>query len=200
VTSSEVLLERVPAQGWWLVVDEDGDERVVAGPFADRVEAGWAGVVLTTAGAHPVFGMRGADGAVRLCPSPEEWAWLAHLGDQLDRLPTGWDDELAEDDPLVTLVVEVAAVLCEAGLPLQASGDAVRETGGVCLSPEPALDAVVVTWRQHDRVDLVDGPGAETHALVRQVMDRAVGDVLLMRGFAVDTLPGGSGSVVRWSA
>src|SRR5215218_10134585 len=35
-----------------------------------------------------------------------EWVWLALLGEQLDRLPEGWDAELSDEHPLATLVVE----------------------------------------------------------------------------------------------
>ena len=43
---------------------------------------------------------------------------VAELGGQLDRLPEDWDDLLTDDDALTTLVVEVAAALVEAGLPV----------------------------------------------------------------------------------
>jgi hypothetical protein len=201
LTGGEVLLERVPAQGWWLVVEEpEGDERVVAGPFADRVEAGWAGVLLDVAGAHPVFGMRGADGAVRLCPSPEEWAWLAHLGDQLDRLTEDWDPLLSDEDPLTTLVVEITASLSEAGLPLHDADGPGAEIGGACLIPQPQLGGIVVTWRQHDRMTIDQVHGTTPTAAVQHIMNRAVADVLAARGFLVDTFGGASGHVVRPAA
>ena len=75
-----------------------------------------------------------ADGSVALRPSPEERAWLAELGDQLDRLPADWDELLTDTDPLTTLLVEVAAALVESGLPLHDApqGD---PTGGAACCP-----------------------------------------------------------------
>src|ERR1700712_3676520 len=110
---------------------------MVAGPFPDRGEAAWAAGAHPEAGrARPVFGTRRADGGLSRRPSPQDWAWLpgltrqprpraprdwgglAELTEQLEQLPAGWDAGLAEDDPLVTLLVEVAAALLEAGLPV----------------------------------------------------------------------------------
>ena len=68
--------------------------------------------------ARPVYGIRRADGGLTRQPSPQDWAWLAHLGEQLERLPDEWDAVLSDEDPLTTLVVEVTAALSEAGLPL----------------------------------------------------------------------------------
>jgi hypothetical protein len=179
-------------QGWWLVVDaEDGAEEVVAGPFAERAEAGWAPAALEP-GAALVHGFRRADGVLARRPSPEDGAWLAHLGRQLDLLPPDWDTVLSdEDDALGTLVVEVTAALCEAGLSLDdASG-----TGGVCLLPEPGLGGAVVSWRQHDRVSLDQVHGADADALGQLVMNRTLAGVLAARGFAVD--PVGGAHLVR---
>ena len=61
-------------------------------------------------------GLRRADGGLTRKPSPQDWAWLAHLGEQLERLPDDWDEILSDDDPLTTLVVEITASLAEAGL------------------------------------------------------------------------------------
>jgi hypothetical protein len=201
VSSSEVLLGGVGCQGWWLVDDEvDGPGRILAGPFPDRAEAGWAAAV-DGHGAHedvrPVYGFRRADGGLDRRPSPQDRAWLAHLGEQLDRLPDDWDAGLSDDDPLATLVVEVTAALSEAGLPLLDAGGAGRAVGGVCLIPEPALDGIVVSWRQHDRMSVDQVNGAEADAAVTRVMNRALADVLTVRGFVVDAFGGASGHVVR---
>lgn len=99
-----------------------------------------------------------------------------------------------DDDPLVTLVLEIAVALAEAGLPLH---DPASPTGGVCLSPEPVLDAVVVAWRAHDRSSLDQLLGDDTDATVRQIMAGAVSDLLLLRGFAVDGLGSTGSCVVR---
>jgi hypothetical protein len=191
----------VACQGWWLVDDEvDGPGRIVAGPFPDRAEAGWAAAT-DEHGAledvRPVYGFRRADGGLTRRPSPQDRTWLAHLGEQLDRLPDDWDAGLSEDDPFATLVVEVTAALAEAGLPVRDPSGADREVGGVCLTPEPVLGGIVVSWRQHDRISVDQVHGAEADAVVQQVMNRALADVLVVRGFVVDAFGGASGHVVR---
>jgi hypothetical protein len=200
VSSSEVLLGGKVGQGWWLVVgDDDGQSRIVAGPFPDRAEARWIAAV-GPEGARPVYGIRRADGGLTRKPSPQDWAWLAHLGEQLERLPDDWATVLSDDDQLTTLVVEVTAALSEAGLPLHDFAGPADEVGGACLIPEPELGGILVTWRQHDRmsVDRVHGPSPD--ALVQKVMNRAVADVLAARGFLVDAFGGASGHVVRSAA
>ena len=201
LSSSGVVVGSVVGEGWWSVVDEpDGSVRVLAGPFVHRVDADLdvgAGERAGQEMVRPVYGVRRADGGLKRRPSPEDWAWLAHLGGQLDRLPDDWDLELTEDDPLVTLIVEVAAALAEAGLPLHESTGAESALGGACLTPEPAIGGIVVTWRQHDRMSVHQVHGAGADAAVQQVMNRALADVLALRGFAVDAVAGGSGSVVR---
>ncbi|WP_324274604.1 hypothetical protein [Blastococcus brunescens] len=131
---------------------------------------------------------------------PQDWAWLAHLGEQLDRLPEDWDAGFPDDDPLATFVVEVTATLAEAGLQLHDSTGAGREVGGVCLSPEPGLGGIVVTWRQHDRMSVEQVHGSGADAPVQQVMNLALAEILRRRGFAVTDFAGGSGHVVRPAA
>lgn len=202
LSSGQVVLDGPVSQGWWLVVDEgSGPGRIVAGPFPDRADAAWAvGALEHGDDVRPVHGTRRADGALSRRPSPQDWAWLEHLGEQLDRLPDDWDTGLAEDDALATLVVEVAAVLSEAGLQLHDSIGSAGEVGGACLTPEPGLGGIVVTWRQHDRMSVDQLHGVEADALVQQVMNRAVADVLRLRGFAVEAFGGASGHVVRLAA
>jgi hypothetical protein len=201
LSSGAVVVGGVACQGWWLVVDEEGGPgRIVAGPFPDRAEAGWAAAANEHGGpegVRPVYGFRRADGVLNLRPSPQDWAWLAHLGEQLDRLPEDWDATLSDDDPLTTLVVEVTAALSEAGLPLHDATGEGREAGGVCLTPEPGLAGILVTWRQHDRMSVDQVHGAPADAMVQVVMNRAVADVLRLRGFPVDVFGGASGHVVR---
>jgi hypothetical protein len=197
---SEVVLGGVVRQGWWLVVEEeDGPGFVLAGPFGDRDEAVWALDDLedAPAGTHPVYGVRRADGLLRRRSSPQDRGWWSFLGEQVDRLPEGWDADMDDEHPLPGLVVEVVAVLAEAGLFLHDSSEADGELGGVCLTPEVALDGVVVSWRQHDRMSLDRLHGAAADALVQQVMNRALADVLAARGFAVEPFGGASGHVVR---
>jgi hypothetical protein len=195
---AEVVLGGVVRHGWWLVVDEeDGPGFVLAGPFGDRDEAVWA--IGDLEGGHrgvvPIYGVRRADGLLRRRSSPQDRAWWAYLGEQLDRLPEGWDDDLSDEHPLPALVAEVVTVLAEAGLFLYDPDGADSELGGVCLTPEAALDGVVVSWRQHARISVEQVHGATADALVQQVMNRALADVLALRGFAVDPL--GGASVVR---
>jgi hypothetical protein len=204
VSSGEVVLDAPVCQGWWLFVDEaNGPGRIVAGPFPQRADARWAEASLDqddVDGVRPVYGVRRADGVLNRKPSPQDWAWLAHLGEQLDRLPEDWDTVLSDEDALTTLVVEVTASLSEAGLPLHDSDGPGSEIGGACLIPEPALGGIVVTWRQHDRMSVDQTHGARPTALVQQVMNRAVADVLAARGFLVDSFGGASGHVVRSAA
>jgi hypothetical protein len=172
---------------WWLV-DESGDQPggvVLAGPFADRVEADWAAV----SGGFPawtqvVHGARRADGALVRRQSPLERAWLAELGSQLDRLADDWDELLSDADALTTLLVEVSAALVEAGLTLHdAAGES--PTGGVCLTPDPARRGILVTWRQHDRMSLERVRGEAVEAVVERTMNAAIADVLTAMGFPV---------------
>jgi hypothetical protein len=139
-----------------------------------------------------VHGARRADGAVAPRPSPEERAWLAELGEQLDRLPAEWDELLTDTDPLTTLVVEVAAALVEAGLPLHGAGED-HPAGGVCLLPEPAAGGVVVSWRAHDRMSLHEVRGTAATTTVQQSMSAAIADVLWNLGFVVEPF-GATGS------
>lgn len=177
--------------GWWLV---DDSAEVLAGPFADRIDADWAAL----AGGLPavsVHGARRADGSVALRPSPEQRAWLADLGEQLDRLPEEWDDLLSDEDPLTTLVVEVTAALVEAGLPLH---DAPQRdpAGGVVLLPEHGSGGVVVSWRAHDRMSLHQVRGAAANVTVQQSMNAAVADVLWNLGFVVEPFDATGSSLV----
>jgi hypothetical protein len=204
VSSGEVVLDAPVCQGWWLFVDEEnGPGQIVAGPFPDRSEARWAADSYEgelPVGVRSVYGVRRADGVLNKRPSPQDWAWLAHLGDQLERLSDDWEVLLTDEDPLTTLVVEITASLSEAGLPLHDADGAGAEIGGACLIPHPQLDGIVVTWRQHDRMSIDQVHGPAPTAAVQHVMNRAVADVLIARGFAVDTFGGASGHVVRSAA
>ncbi len=191
--SVEVAVRPAPAapagaSGWWLV---DESAEVLAGPFTDRVDADWAALSEGLA-AVSVFGVRRADGGVAPRPSPEERAWLAELGDHLDRLPEAWDTLLDDTDPLTTLVVEVAAALVEAGLPLHDPAQG-STAGGVSLLPEVTAGGVVVGWRAHDRMSLRHVRGAAVEATVRQSMNAAIADLLANLGFVVETV-GASGT------
>jgi hypothetical protein len=174
--------------GWWLV---DDSAQVLAGPFADRIDADWAALA-DGLPAVSVFGARRADGGVAPRPSPEERAWLGELGNQLDRLPRDWDELLSDTDPLTTLVVEIAAALVEAGLPLHDPAED-HPAGGVCLMPELAHGGVVVSWRAHDRMSLHHLRGAAADATVQQSMNAAIADVLGNLAFVVEPF-GGTGS------
>ncbi|MGY1740824.1 MULTISPECIES: hypothetical protein [unclassified Blastococcus] len=173
---------------WW-VVDADPEEtgeHAVAGPFDDRLEADWAllahGLADTT---RVVFGSQRADGTVVRRQLPAERAWLRDLGEQLDRLADDWDELVSDDDALTTLVVEVAAALVEAGLPLHdCAGHGAA--GGVCLSPGPAHAGVLVTWHQHDRMSVQQVRGAAMEAAVQRTMSTAVADLLRTLGFEVE--------------
>ncbi|MGY1719879.1 hypothetical protein ACI8AG_12630 [Blastococcus sp. SYSU DS0552] len=171
------------ANGWWLV---DGSAQAVAGPFADRIDADWAALAGELA-AVTVFGVPRAHGTIAPRPSPADRVWLTELGDQLDRLPEDWDALLTDTDPLTTLVVEVAAALVEAGLPLHdAAGSGT--SGGVCLVPETASCGVLVSWRTHDRMGVQHSRGEAAHVVVQEVMAAALADTLAELGFVVQTV------------
>jgi hypothetical protein len=201
LSGGEAVLDGVVCHGWWLIVDEEGPARIVAGPFPDRGAARWA-ASRNDAGVpiRPVYGIRRPDGSLNRRPSPQDWAWLAHLGEQLERLPDDWENQLAEHDRLVTLMVEIGAALAETGLPLHIASGPGSEVGGASLAPEPQLDGVVVTWRQHDRMSIDQVHGAAADAMVQQVMNRTLGHVLTLRGFVVEPFGGASGHVVRSAA
>lgn len=167
--------------GWWLV-DESA---VLAGPFADRIEADWAALSGELSDSvRAVHGVHGADGVVVQRQSPQERAWLAELGRQLDRLAEDWDGLLADSDALTTLLVEVSAALLEAGLPLHDSaGD--DAAGGVSLVPDPGGRGILVTWRQHDRMSVDRVHGAALESAVQRTMNAAIADVLSQMGFPV---------------
>jgi hypothetical protein len=185
-----VAVRPVPATGaaprWWLVGES---AQVLAGPFDDRLDADWAALA-DGLPAVSVFGARRADGSVAPRPCPEERAWLRELGEQLARLPEEWETLLTDTDPLTTLVVEVAAALVEAGLPLHdGAGD--HPAGGVSLLPEPGC-GVLVSWRPHDRLSLRDLGGATAGAAVQQLMSATVADVLTRLGFVVEPCDAGA--------
>jgi hypothetical protein len=175
---------------WWLVGES---AQVLAGPFADRIDADWAALAEGIP-AVAVFGSRRTDGEVAPKPTPQERAWLGELGSQLDRLPDDWDVLLSDTDPLTTLLVEVAAALVEAGLPLHdATGG---PAGGVTLVPELATRGVLVGWRAHDRMSLEHVRGAAADAAVQEAMNAAVAEVLGELGFVVEPYGATGGSLV----
>jgi hypothetical protein len=193
-------------EGWWLVVDdEDAPDRreLVAGPFPDRAEASWALLPYADAGRddmRAVYGASTGNGVLLRRPSPEEWTWLAHLGDQLERLGDDWNGLLTDTEPLATLAVEITAALCEAGLPLHDCG-ARTPTGvaaaGVCLTPDPSQDGVIVGWRQHDRMSVEQVHGPALDAAVQGTMNAALAEVLAAFGFVVTPFGGATGHLVR---
>ena len=201
--SSEVRLDGDARLGWWLVSEDgSGPGLPVEGPFPDRAGAAWAAAGHEPdpgCSLRPVYGLRRPDGGLHRRPSPQELAWLAHLGDQLDRLPGDWDAGLDVEDPLATLVVEIAAALTEAGLLLWDASGAGSALGGACLSAEPGLDGVVVGWRQHDRMSVEQVHGLVADISIQAVMNRALADVLWLRGLEVTPLGGDAGGhVVRY--
>jgi hypothetical protein len=182
------LGEPASEPAWWLV-DEPGEqagEFVVAGPFADQIDADWAALSGgLSASVRAVHGVQRADGTLLRRPLSREKAWLNELGAQLDRLPEDWDDLLTDDDALTTLVVEVAAALVEAGLPLH---DCAGESpaGGVCLIPGPHYGGVVVSWHEHDRMSAQQVRGAAVEQVVRRTMNATIADLLDRMGFEIE--------------
>jgi hypothetical protein len=185
--------DRSVPSAWWLV-DESGDlpaGQVVAGPFADSMEADWAAVAAgLSSSTRPVYGVQQNDGSVVRRQSPQDRAWLAELGEQLARLPEEWDDLLSDTDPLTTLVVEVGAALVEAGLPLHDCAvrgpDDAAPAGGVCLTPDLGAEGILVSWRQHDRMSVHQVRGAAADAAVQGTMNAAIAHILAQLGFEVE--------------
>jgi hypothetical protein len=182
------LLEPGAEPAWWLVDDWGGEPggRVAAGPFPDRIEADWAAMSGDYGTAErAVYGVPRGDGGVVRRQLPEERAWLGELGNQLDRLGEEWDELLTDDEAIGTLVVEVAAALVEAGLPVH---DCVGggPAGGACLTPESGSGGVLVSWHQHDRVSRDQVRGAESAAAVQQTMNAAIIACLDALGFDVE--------------
>jgi hypothetical protein len=206
VYGTELSVGAALAPGWFLVrAPEQGGDRplVVAGPFPDRAEADWSALgqgLDLAVGVRAMYGTSRADGTLARGTSPQELAWLAHLGEQLDRLGDDWDDVLSDTDPLTTLVVELTAALVEAGLVVHdcaGRGEGAPEAGGVCLTPAPDRTGVVVTWRQHDRMSVEQVRGAATGTAVQEAMNGAVAEVLAVLGYPVEPFGGGAGLLVR---
>jgi hypothetical protein len=175
-------VEVADGSGWWLVVD--GGAHAVAGPFRDRVDAEWAALGGGLE-ASAMYGVLREDGGLVRRPSPEERAWLTELAAQLERLPEDWDALLSDTDPLTTLVVEVAAALVDAGLSLHDSAQQ-SPSGGVSLVPVPEHGGVLVSWRPHDRMSVLQVRGAEADGLVQLAMNDALAEVLEQIGFVVE--------------
>lgn len=200
---NDVVVGGGAGRGWWLVDDEGGPCRIVAGPFPDRIQADWAADPFEHDGGprpQAVFGLRRADGGLDCGPSPEDDAWWSHLAEQLERLPLGWDGALPEDDPLITLAVDVMAALTEIGLPVLDCNALEEGAGGACVTPEPRLDGIIVSWRQQHRMSVEQVHGAEATAAVGRVMNGALASALALRGFVVEPFDGVGGNVVRLRA
>jgi hypothetical protein len=63
--------------------------------------------------------------------------------------------------------------------------------------PEPAVEGIVVAWRQHERMSVEQVHGAVADAGVQQVMNQALAQVLVARGFEVTAFGGATGHLVR---
>jgi hypothetical protein len=189
-----------PVTGWWLV---DTDSRVVAGPFPSRVDAALAAFSSAPRDELdelvPAHGVRRDDATLAPRFSSDDRAWLAHLSEQLDRLADDWDCLIDDADPLTGLVCEIAAAVAEAGLPLHdcAGRTPSRQLGGVCLTPAPGEQGVLVTWTQHDRMALGRVRGHAADLAAQEVMNHAVAGVLTAFGFLVEPFGEASGHVVR---
>ena len=193
-------VESVADLGWWLV---DANALVVAGPFGTQVDAALSEVSsgTPTDAVVSAYGVRRDDGTLARRFSPDDRAFLAHLSAQLDRLADDWDLLISDADPLTGLVCEIAAALAEAGLPLHdCSGrTAGKALGGVCLTPNPAQQAVIVSWAQHDRISLGRARGKLAEGVVQDVMTATVGEVLGAFGFLVEKL-GDAAAYLVWAA
>lgn len=177
---------------WWLVDDAD---RVLSGPYADQGEAVWAtgplglggdiGGGIGGIGGTPAFGVRRGSGRLARRPSPEDHAWLADLSGELERVGEEWDPLVDDASSLVGLLCQLGASLVEVGLPLHDCGGrtATRSRGGVCLTPSPLQDGVVVAWSQHARTTRQAPRSPETERWLQETMNRTVTSLLIGLGF-----------------
>lgn len=172
--------------GWWLVAATAGEpeERVVAGPFPDRMEAEWAAMSDGLA-AVPVHGAHSPGRGLVRKPCPQDRAWLEELGTHLDRLTDDWDELVSDSDPLTTLVVELTAVLVESGVSLR-DGTGQSPAGGVCLTPVPSAGGILLSWQPHDRMSMHRVRGAAVDTAVQSTLNAAVADLLAQLGFTVE--------------
>ena len=120
-----------PAGGW-----STRRRSVVAGPFDDRIDADWAALAdgLPAVSVHGVRRADGGGGAAALAGG----AGVARRA----RRPAGpaaprLGRRPVDTDPLTTLVVEVAAALLEAGLPLHDAAQGRRPAGSACCPSSP---------------------------------------------------------------
>ena len=183
---------------WWLV---DGADLVVAGPYPDQGEAVWATGPLSpggTTGGTPAYGVRRASGRLSRRPSPEDRAWLADLSGELERVGEEWDLLVDDASPLVGLLCQLGASLVEVGLPLHdCSGrTATRARGGVCLTPSPLHDGVVVAWTQHLRTTREAPRSPETERWLQETMNRTLAGLLTGLGFTTASLGEASAALV----
>jgi hypothetical protein len=170
--------------GWWLVAADGAEERVLAGPFPDRMEAEWA-AVSGELDAVPVHGVRSPSRGLVRKPCPQDRAWLEELGTHLDHLSEDWDELVSDSDPLTTLVVELTAVLVESGVSLR-DGTGQSPAGGVCLTPAPSVGGILLSWQPHDRMSMHRVRGAAVDTAVQGTLNAAVADLLAQLGFSVE--------------
>jgi len=200
MSGSEVLVDGETTTGWWLVAENPDalrPARVVAGPFLTQTDARWAAPLSN--GSDPV-GLRTVYGTRRNSTltgqtSPTDQQWLDHLNTQLKRLATGWDTDLDDTDLLLTLIVEVAAALTDAGLPLHDCAGA-TPLGGVCLTPVPELDGIVIAWSQHERMSIDQASGAHASAAVQALMSDTIAALLTALGFPVEPFGNGGTALI----
>lgn len=94
------------------------------------------------------------------------------------------------------MLAELARSLVEAGLTLH-DCTARKPTGGVCLTPSSTLPGgIIVTWEPGNALARDDSRRLAYRA-VRDIMNLALGDILLDLGYDVrETGPGGANVVV----
>ncbi len=188
---------------WWVV---DPADRILDAPCADRVAADQRrdeqiGKLADAAGAtdgdpdaaRSAYGVRRSDGTFDERQSPEEKAWLAHLVDQLSRIP------LTPGSPHHDLAVEIGTALVESGFELHHCA-AHDPGGGVCLTPTSATAGeragVLVAWTQHDRQSKDHVRGYHTYAEVQDTMNYALAGALTALGFTVHQFGQASAHIV----
>lgn len=114
---------------------------------------------------------------------------------ELTRLSDGHGDRFRLGDPAATLPAHVTRTLVAAGFAIHDCA-AHDRAGGVCLTPDSASPrGVIVTWTTHDAL-AVDPRRYGEHQNVQDVMNTALGRVLVATGRHVECFGQGGAHIV----
>lgn len=112
-------------------------------------------------------------------------AFQDDVASELTKLSDGHGYRFRLGDPDATLPTDVTRTLVAAGFAIHDCA-AHDRAGGVCLTPASASQrGVIVTWTTHDAL-AVDPRRYSEHRDVQDIMNTALGDVLVATGWHVD--------------